>query len=120
MTKPLALIIEDDPRLAGIFTYVLQAAGFEAEMIRDGQTAKDRLGDTTPALVVLDLQLPHVSSEALLRQIRTDERLARTRVMLATADALMAESLRMEADLVLLKPISFSQLRDLAAQLRPG
>jgi two-component system phosphate regulon response regulator PhoB len=118
MTKPLALIIEDDPRLAGIFTYALQAAGFETEMIRDGQTAQARLAGTTPALVMLDLHLPHISGEALLRQIQADKRLAETRVMLATADALLAAHLREEADLVLLKPISVSQLTDLAARLR--
>ncbi|MEW5959574.1 MAG: hypothetical protein AB1801_17760 [Chloroflexota bacterium] len=35
--------------------------------------------------------------------------------MLATADPLLAETLRAEADLVLLKPISFNQLRDLTS-----
>jgi CheY-like chemotaxis protein len=68
--------------------------------------------------VVLDLHLPHVSGEDLLAQIRSDDRLAHTRVMLATADPLMAESLRAKADLVLIKPISFSQLRDLSKRLR--
>jgi hypothetical protein len=39
--------------------------------------------------------------------------------MLASADALMAQSMRRDADLVLLKPVSFSQLRDLAKRLYP-
>ncbi len=119
MTKPFALIIEDDERLSDIFTFALQAAGFETETIHDGKMAQDRLADTTPAMVVLDLHLPHVSGEALLRQIRADERLAKTRVLLATADALMAAHLRQDADLVLLKPISINQLRDLATRLHP-
>jgi CheY-like chemotaxis protein len=53
-----------------------------------------------------------------LRQIRADARLAGTRVIIATADPLMAQTLNDAADLVLIKPISFSQLRDLAKQLR--
>jgi DNA-binding response OmpR family regulator len=117
--KPLALIIEDDSQLADIFTYALQTAGFETETIQDGQTARARLADTAPTVVVLDLHLPHVSGEELLRQIRADKRLAQTRVILATADALTASHLRQDADLVLLKPISVSQLSDLAARLRP-
>ena len=66
---------------------------------------------------MLDLHLPHVSGPDILRHIRVDARLTETRVIVATAHARIAESIRREADLVLLKPISFSQLRDLAAIL---
>ena len=119
MTNPLALIIEDDPKLATIFARALQMAEFEPEIAQDGKVALSRLAVTIPAVVVLDLHLPYVSGLEILRQIQADERLNQTQVILATADAMMAENLRQEADLVLLKPISFSQLRDLAARLRP-
>jgi DNA-binding response OmpR family regulator len=75
--------------------------------------------ETQPAVVVLDLHLPYISGVEILRQIRAEARLAEMRVMITTADSLNAERLRGEADLILLKPISFSQLRDLAARLRP-
>jgi DNA-binding response OmpR family regulator len=119
MAKPLALIIEDDRNLADIFTYALQAAGFETVTIQDGKTARTRLADTVPAMVVLDLHLPYISGETLLRQIRADERLAKTQVILTTADGLLASYLRENVELVLLKPISVSQLSQLAARLRP-
>ncbi len=119
MTNPLALIIEDDRKQATIFTGALQTAGFETETILDGRDGLDRLAVTTPAVVVLDLHLPRVSGKDILQHIRADARLANTRVMLATADALTAKGLQEAADLVLLKPISFRQMRDLAARLRP-
>ena len=119
MTNPFALIIEDDPNLATIFAEALQMAEFETEIVHDGKAALAQLAATTPAVVILDLHLPHVSGQTILQQIRADGRLAQTRILLATADALMAESLREEADLVLLKPIGFHQLRDLAKRLRP-
>ena len=119
MTNSLALIIEDDEFLAEIFSLTLQEAEFEIEIIRDGRAALTRLEALTPALVVLDLHLPYVSGMDILHQIRADQRLAETRVMLATADAIMAESLREDADLVLLKPISTNQLRELAKRLHP-
>lgn len=119
MTQPLALIIEDDPKLAFIFGEALRAAQFDIETIQDGRIAQTRLSETLPAVVVLDLHLPYVSGEVLLDYIRDDERLGRTRVIVATADALLGETLREAADLVLLKPISPLQLRDLARRLRP-
>ena len=119
MSMPLALIIEDDRDLSIIFAQALQAAEFETEIAEDGQVATTRLNETTPSVVVLDLHLPHVSGRDILDQIRTDPRLQDPRVMLATADPTMAEMLRAEADLVLIKPISFGQMRDLAKRLRP-
>jgi len=117
--SPLALIIEDDSKLANIFAHALQAAHFETEVFQDGRTALDRLAQVEPAMIILDLHLPYISGKEILRQIRGDERFAQTHIVLATADALMADELEDEADLVLLKPISFVQLRDLAQRLRP-
>ena len=119
MTKSFALIIEDDKRLGTIFAQALRAAEFDIELVQDGHIALARLADTNPTVVVLDLHLPHVSGIDILHQIRADKRLASTRIILATADPIMAETLQEEADLVLIKPISFNQLRDLAMRLRP-
>lgn len=115
-----ALIIEDDDKLATIFYKALQRAGFEAEIARDGKIALKRLAATIPDMVVLDLHLPYVSGTDLLHKIRADERLTKTRVIVVTADLFRAEPLRGEADLVLIKPISFNKLVDLATRLRPA
>jgi DNA-binding response OmpR family regulator len=120
MSNPLALIIEDDENLADIFSLALRRAQFEVEIVQEGDKALTRLTEIVPAIVILDLHLPHVSGEIILQQLRADQRLANTRVILATADAFLAGELREEADLVLLKPISPGQLRELASRLRPS
>ena len=117
--NPLALVIEDDAEQLYIFTEALRLAEFKTEAIQDGQTALTRLSEIEPAIVVLDLHLPHASGKDILRQVRASARLAETRVILATADPATADMLQQEADLVLIKPISFIQLRDLATRLRP-
>jgi two-component system OmpR family response regulator len=119
MSNPFALIIEDDPKLAFIFAEALQMAEFETEIVQDGRAALERLAATTPAVVVLDLHLPFLSGSDILAHIRADQRLAQTRIMLATADASKAEHLRSDADIVLLKPISLHQMSTLAKRLRP-
>jgi CheY-like chemotaxis protein len=113
-----ALVVEDDRDQAYIFAEALRAAGFEAEIVRDGKTALARLEATTPSLVVLDLHMPRVVGVDLLYYIRSDERLAGTRVILATGDHQLAQSIQGEADVVLLKPVGFDQLRDLATRMR--
>ena len=115
--KPLALIIEDNQDQNLVFTTAMNQAGFETESILEGYAAQVRLTEVVPALVVLDLHIPGVNGETLLRQIRSDKRLAGVRVMLATADASLAKDLQSQADLVLLKPISFAQLSQLGHRL---
>jgi len=119
MKNPLAVIIEDDQNQAQIFTYALQDAEFETETFQDGGLALARLASVVPAIILLDLHLPGVLGGEILRQIRADKRLSETRVIITTADALMAEKFRKDVDLVLLKPISINQLVALASRLRP-
>lgn len=115
----LGLVIEDDQDLSEVFSQALIAAGYETEIIGDGQVAEDRLKQVVPAIVILDMHIPNIPGNILLEQIRADERLNKIRVVVATADAQLGESMRGLADLVLIKPISFTQMRDLSARLRP-
>jgi two-component system alkaline phosphatase synthesis response regulator PhoP len=116
MTKLFALIIEDDPETGKILSVSLQSK-FETEIITNGDAALSKLAQVIPALIILDLHLPNVSGIDILAQIRVDRRFDGTRIILCTADALRAESLRKQADFVLLKPISTNQLRELASRL---
>lgn len=119
MTAHTAMVVEDDPDIATIFRAALKDAGFEVETFLDSEKALARLGDHSPDVVVLDMHMPIVSGAELLQYIRSDERLAATRVIIATADHQLAESLHNEVDLALLKPVSYSQIRDLAMRLKP-
>ena len=117
--KPLAYIVEDNKDTVTIFRGALELAGYDVEVAYDGAVAQKHLDEIVPDLIVLDLHIPSVSGDIVLQQIRADERLKETRVFLATADANMAAQLRDQAELVLLKPIGFSQLKDLAGRFRP-
>ena len=117
----LALIIEDDEDLAEIFAEALRGVGFEVEHVTDGRTAQDRLKKgSVPFLILLDMHLPHVSGGDLLTIMKQDERFANATIIITTADARMGDMYRDQADFVLIKPISFVQLRDLTARLKPN
>ena len=117
--KPLGYIVEDYVDTINIFRWALEMAGYDVEVAKDGAIAQQRLAEIVPDLIILDLHMPNVPGDLLLKQIRSDERLTKARVFLATADANMASQLRDQAELVLLKPISVLQLRDLAERFRP-
>ena len=117
----LALIVEDDEDLANIFAEALRGIGFEVEHVADGQAAQDRLlTGAPPFLILLDMHIPHVSGGELLTNIiKKEERLAKTVVIITTADARMGETYGELVDFVMIKPISFVQLRDLTSRLKP-
>jgi CheY-like chemotaxis protein len=117
MSKPFALIVEDHVDSAIIFSEALKEAGFETETVRTGDAAVVRLSTAKPDVIVLDLGLPRVSGIEILERIRSDPRLAETRVVVATAHPQLTDGVRCQADIVLIKPISFSQLRDVAGRL---
>ena len=115
----LVFIIEDDEDLSTIFADALETVGYQVEQIKDGLKAQQRLKEDVPFMILLDMHLPHVSGADLLKEIKADERFKNTYVMLTTADARQAEVYEPIADFVMVKPISFVQLRDLTARLKP-
>jgi CheY-like chemotaxis protein len=125
MEKPmsqLALIVEDDEDLASIFAEALRGVGFDVELVADGRAAEERLKTGVPPfLILLDMHLPHISGADLLTNvIKKDERFEKSVVIITTADARMGEAYTEQVDFVMIKPISFVQLRDLTNRLKPG
>lgn len=118
--KPVALIVEDNADQNLVFTTALAQAGYKTESFEDGLSVQRRLAEITPDIVILDLHLPGINGMELLAQIRRERHLVNTRVILTTADAAMASVLQPQADLILLKPVSFSQLSQLAQRFLPA
>ena len=117
--QPIAFLVEDDPGLANIFETCLKKAGYRTVAAKDGGEAVNLFNEVTPDLFVLDLHVPIYSGDELLDMIRAIPRFDQSRVILATADARMAEMLRPRVDFVLDKPVSSRQLVRLAERLIP-
>ncbi len=117
-SQPCAVIVEDDDKLIDIFSKATILAGFQTTGVKNGADALDILKSIQPEIIVLDLHLPGLTGDRLLDEIRRHELLKNTQIILATADPAMADMLREKSDYVLEKPISFSQLRDLAIRIR--
>lgn len=117
--KPTALIIDDDKDLSEAFALALDLVGFETEIINDSTQAIERISAHKPDLVTLDMQMPRLSGAEVLRLIRANEQIKRTRVILITANERASSTEEMErmADVILIKPITFSQIKQIAARL---
>ncbi len=117
MEKPFVLIVEDERDIAALFRHVMDLAGYHTEIASNGQLAMERLATGQPDIVLLDLSLPGISGVNILQHMRLDERLQRIPVVVVTAYSELAESLAVEPDLIMLKPVSAVQLADLVERL---
>lgn len=120
MTKPFALIVEDDPKLGRIFSMVLNQLGFETALDEDGTRYKNYLESQTPSLILLDVHLPFASGADILDVIRADERWKHVPVVLMTADIAMAKVLEKKTDMCLIKPVSVSRIQEIGSKIIAG
>lgn len=117
MSNPMALIIEDDPKLGRIFSAALGQVGFEVAWDEDGTRYKKILQTTSPSVIFLDAHLPFASGADILDEIRADERWQDIPVVLVTADIALSKSLAKKADISLLKPVSVSRIQEIGSAI---
>ncbi len=117
MEKPFVLIVEDERDIAALFRHVMDLAGYRTEVAPNGRIALDCLAASVPDVVLLDLSLPGISGVSVLQRMRATERLKDIPVIVVTAYYELAESLSVEPDLIMLKPVSAVQLTDLVQRL---
>ena len=89
MTKepraPHILVIEDESDIAALVAYQLTRAGYQVRTASNGADAMRHLEADPPDLVVLDLMLPEVSGEEILRTMRSRKETRNTPVIILTA-----------------------------------
>lgn len=63
-------VVEDEPDISGLLVKILEGANYRAVQAFSGTEAGLLLEKETPDLILLDLMLPGMSGEELLREIR--------------------------------------------------
>ncbi len=81
-----ALVVEDDDQIVHILRFILEREGFEVSAALDGRAAQELIATLAPpALVTLDIMLPHVDGYQLLARIRATPGWESVPVVLLTA-----------------------------------
>jgi DNA-binding response OmpR family regulator len=70
LNESTILVIEDEPSVGEVVSLYLRRAGFTVSVVRDGKQALERLNETLPTLVILDLMLPGVDGWEITRWLR--------------------------------------------------
>ena len=121
-TPPRAriLVADDEPNILISLEYLLRREGHEVLLARDGQEALDQLRAHRPQLLLLDVMMPRKSGFEVCSELRADEALRGTRVLMLTAkgrDTDVAKGLGVGADAYMTKPFSTRELAQKVAEL---
>jgi two-component system cell cycle response regulator DivK len=96
MTKKV-MIVEDNELNLKLFTDLLRAHQFIVEGVRDGRLALEQARMFVPDLVIMDIQLPHVSGIDLIEAMQKEAALAAIPVLAVTAYAGKGDEERIRA-----------------------
>src|SRR5436305_10916682 len=66
------LIVDDDPHFRELYTSALRFSGFNVATASDGFSALETIEQTTPSLIILDLNMPCVDGWAVLRELESN------------------------------------------------
>ena len=120
MSKPLAVIIEDQQLLSEAFADALEMVGYETLIVADGRSAMEQLGTLIPTLIILDMNLPHVSGHYILKHLSADARLSPVPIIIATANSILADAVKRELrsqDYLFIKPVRMAELQKIAKSI---
>ena len=117
------LIADDEPNILISLEYLMKREGYEVLLARDGLQALDVLRREHPRLVLLDVMMPGKNGFEVCQELRADEAIKDTVVLMLTAkgrDADVAKGMGVGADAYVTKPFSTRELVEKVRALLEG
>ncbi len=78
------LIVEDERPIATLLSRILQAEGINNDIAINGLDALERISQKKPDLILLDLIMPIMTGEELIKELDKDPELAEIPIILVT------------------------------------
>lgn len=103
------LVVEDNDLNRKLFCDLLRAHDYAAEPVADGREALAAAQAQSPDLIIMDIQMPHVSGLDLIHALKKDDALKAIPIMAVTAYAAKGDEERIRAagaESYVSKPIS--------------
>jgi two-component system, cell cycle sensor histidine kinase and response regulator CckA len=108
------LVIDDEAAVRGVARSMLERLGFQVEMAPDGMTGLDRIrnGPTQIDAVLIDLTMPGMSGDAVVREVRREwPQLPLVLMSGYSATEIAQEYADLQIDGILQKPFTLATLR---------
>jgi DNA-binding response OmpR family regulator len=110
--KPRVVIIEDDEYSREALEHLLKAEGCETRSATGGVSGYCAARRFLPDVIVLDLNLPDIDGERVLRKLRSNRILGRVPIIVITGYSRgeIPEGVSSSAEFIITKPASFDEV----------
>ncbi|MEW5956429.1 MAG: response regulator [Chloroflexota bacterium] len=95
--KKTILIIEDNEQALYLLTFMLKKYGYDVIQADNGHAGIELAGQTLPALILLDIQLPLLDGYAVAQELRSNPALAQVPIIAVTSYAMAGDRERVLA-----------------------
>ena len=94
MSLPLILVVDDDTPILLLMRSLLGQFGFEPVTARSGEEAIAEAKSQRPDLILLDRNMPGMSGDDVLRELRSDARLAEVPILIVSGEPIGPDEVR--------------------------
>lgn len=84
-TQPIVMVVDDSLTVRKVTQRLLTRSGYQAVLARDGVDALRQLQEITPDAMLVDIEMPHMDGFDLTRNVRADERIGATPIIMITS-----------------------------------
>ncbi len=112
-TLPLVMVVDDSLTVRKITTRLLTRAGYQVETAKDGVDALEQLSEISPAVMLLDVEMPRMDGFELTKRLRQDSKTKHIPIIMITsrtADKHRDYALQLGVNVYLGKPFQEEEL----------
>ena len=109
--RPIILVVDDDAPILLLMRNLLREFGFEAVAAGSGEQAIAEARKRTPDLILLDRNMPGMTGDEVLRELRADEGFSSIPILILSGEPLGPDEIqRIGATGAVLKPFDVPSL----------
>jgi DNA-binding response OmpR family regulator len=113
MTPPRILVVDDDGPILLLMRSLLREFGFEPVLASSGEEAIAAARAQTPALILLDRNMPGMPGDRVVKALREDSALTTVPILILSGEPIDAQELQIiGADGAVQKPFDILSLLD--------
>jgi DNA-binding response OmpR family regulator len=115
MDRKRILIVDDELSILVPIKFLLEKNDFDVELAQSGKDALEKISQSTPDLILLDIMLPDLDGYEIFQMIREKSEWDAIKVIYLTAknrDVDIAKGLNLGVDAYITKPFSNAELLD--------
>lgn len=111
--KPVILVVDDEAHIREMLALLLGLHGFKVAEAEDGREAWQRISESRPDAVILDVMMPEMDGLTLCRKVRATPEIANLPIIMLSGKTHLGaeeEGLAAGANFYMWKPMKTSEL----------